>query len=730
MLVSRDRSYLPKKTFLRCSSVAFIIILLASVFSSVDPWKSFWSNQERMEGFVTLFEIFVLFITASSVFAREFARDSKNKGLTNSAPSNFGLWNWFLNYSLVISIFMGFYALVNVDPNNPRISGTLGNSSYLGGYAMVHGFIAFYLLIVVIRKILSKAGGAIQDMGVRISLIIFYSFSFIFELHVVYCTGTRGSFMGILLGLFAISLLWVIAERKYIQFRIAGAILILLGLAVVSTFGFAKNTNYVKQHPLLDRFASLVTLDFNKILENQGHARIMLWTMAYQGVKERPVLGWGQDNFGYVFAKYYNPSMYDQEEWFDRTHNVFFDWLIAAGILGLLSYLSLFVAALYILWKRGNDDWSAAERAVITGLLLAYFMHNVFVFDNLVSYVFFFLLLAFINARGQNQLEFNNNPILLGASRITVDILVFALGVYLMWISVFSPIGSSSKIIEAMSGKTQSVKNGLLQEAEISPKDKFELIKNAIDANNLARSESIERLGDISLSVLPQLVKTDPVYAQSVYKYTIDKLEGESKRAAGDPRPYYFYAMFQEKVGNLSGSLDSIRKAEAESPNKQSFMYFEAEVLLEMKKLNDALAVLKKAYELDKNNGDALKYYSQILIEGGNINIVDTLVADKASSTPSFDSTDFWVDAGILQALADAKQFDRLIYVLKKSISKDPSNIGRRISLSAAYLKMGDRQSSVDVLREAQKVSTSSAATLEVYIKQIEAGKDPTNVGK
>jgi hypothetical protein len=51
--------------------------------------------------------------------------------------------------------------------------------------------------------------------------------------------------------------------------------------------------------------------------------------MALKGIAERPVLGWGQENFNYVFNKYYNPQMFGQEEWFDRTHNVVLDWLIA-----------------------------------------------------------------------------------------------------------------------------------------------------------------------------------------------------------------------------------------------------------------------------------------------------------------------------------------------------------------------------------------------------------------
>ena len=72
----------------------------------------------------------------------------------------------------------------------------------------------------------------------------------------------------------------------------------------------------------------------------------MIWNISWQGVKERPILGWGQDNFSFVFTKYYNPQMYAQEPWFDRSHNVFLDWLVAAGVVGLIAYLYLFLVPL------------------------------------------------------------------------------------------------------------------------------------------------------------------------------------------------------------------------------------------------------------------------------------------------------------------------------------------------------------------------------------------------
>ena len=49
-----------------------------------------------------------------------------------------------------------------------------------------------------------------------------------------------------------------------------------------------------------------------------------------------------KDTFNYLFNENYNPKMWAHEQWFDRAHNVFLDWLVATGLLGLGFYLLLY----------------------------------------------------------------------------------------------------------------------------------------------------------------------------------------------------------------------------------------------------------------------------------------------------------------------------------------------------------------------------------------------------
>ena len=96
--------------------------------------------------------------------------------------------------------------------------------------------------------------------------------------------------------------------------------------------------------------------------------------------------------------------MCNLEPWYDRSHNVFFDWLVAAGALGLLTYLSLYGVTLWFMWKN-NNGMPLSEKAILTGMLAGYFIHNFFVFDNLTSYILFFALLAYITVRAKGSTD-------------------------------------------------------------------------------------------------------------------------------------------------------------------------------------------------------------------------------------------------------------------------------------------------------------------------------------
>jgi hypothetical protein len=84
--------YRPKKSPLLYALLTFILIIgVADVFG-VAPIKSFWSNFERMEGFISLLHLGAFFVVAGSMFKERE-------------------WKWWWNTSLVASGFMVVYCV-------------------------------------------------------------------------------------------------------------------------------------------------------------------------------------------------------------------------------------------------------------------------------------------------------------------------------------------------------------------------------------------------------------------------------------------------------------------------------------------------------------------------------------------------------------------------------------------------------------------------------------------
>ena len=176
---------------------------------------------------------------------------------------------------------------------------------------------------------------------------LFYSFAILVQFFILYHTATRGAILGLIGGMIVAFVLFIIFDEKGGILRKIS--LYKLAVLLILIFGFfaVKNTDMIKSSPVLSRIASIS-------INEATSARFPVWNMALKGFKEKPILGWGQENFNYVFNKNYEPKMYNQEQWFDRAHNIFLDWLVAGGFLGLLSYLSIFLWRCFFFGEKTN----------------------------------------------------------------------------------------------------------------------------------------------------------------------------------------------------------------------------------------------------------------------------------------------------------------------------------------------------------------------------------------
>src|SRR3989344_5726568 len=465
LLALCDKNYRPKFSWiLGALGVFLFVILLADIFAE-NPLKAFWSNFERMEGFVSLFHMALYFLVAGATLINE------------------KFWNWtnFFRLNILTSIVMSSYGFlqlagkITINQGGVRLDGTFGNATYLAGYMLMMIFLALFLF--------SKENNKWWK-GI-------YSVTIIFNLIILYSTATRGALLGLIGGLILTAVIIAIFEKqnktlRKISIGVAVAVIALSGI-----FFAVRNTDFVQSRPSLARLTSISASN------SDAQARFMVWNMAWQGFKERPILGWGQEGFNFVFNKYYNPDMYGREQWFDRTHSILFDWLVAGGILGFLGYYSILVMAFLYIWgfKKIPDskfNFSVTEKALLTGLLAAYWFQNVFVFDNVVSYILFFSFLAYLHSdRSINIKKIESLPAVSegDANRFYTPIVIIVLIVVLWFVNVKN-ILTSADLIKALSGQPGGITKNL------------EYFQSALNRGSFADQEIREQLMQAATNVV------------------------------------------------------------------------------------------------------------------------------------------------------------------------------------------------------------------------------------
>jgi tetratricopeptide (TPR) repeat protein len=204
-------------------------------------------------------------------------------------------------------------------------------------------------------------------------------------------SASRGALLASLIGLMIVSSFYFIEivkkPREYLNWRIVLVLVSLLTIILSIYFGI----DYIENDRTLNRFSNIFT-------DTSVTSRLETWRIAWGGIKARPILGWGQENFIALYTV--NSIPYEEiTVWADRAHNIIFHWLVNAGLFGLISYLSIFVMAFYIVWSGYRKGIiSKKETIIIITAISVYFIHNVFTFDTINTYLIFFALLAYIDS--------------------------------------------------------------------------------------------------------------------------------------------------------------------------------------------------------------------------------------------------------------------------------------------------------------------------------------------
>ncbi len=377
----------------------FVAAFLLATFFGIDPTFSFWSNFERGEGGLQMFNLYVFFVLLFALFRNEY--DWKKL-----------FWVFVLSAALMIfygvaaslkyidaeiilrdtgggeieEILSGkggpWYQAFNGFIGSPftqegfRFSGSIGNPAYVATYLIFSLFFAGYLLFSKF-KLLGKG----QKFTLIIGILIFSTFFLL--------AATRGSFVGLGAGIF-VGFLYLAFKSKVWRKYILGALALLIIL--FSSLVYFRESPFVKSIPGSRIF------DISFSAETFQHRTIM-WGIAWEGFKERPILGWGPESYLQIFYEHYSPAYYTPGKnfgaWFDRAHSVVFDYLAETGIIGLISYVGIFVIFFWQFKRNEKNVENSVIYALLLALPVAYLVQGLVLFDVSTTYIPLFAFLSF-----------------------------------------------------------------------------------------------------------------------------------------------------------------------------------------------------------------------------------------------------------------------------------------------------------------------------------------------
>ncbi len=367
---------------------ALLLVAYVTSLFGVDFYHSFWSIFDRGDGLLTLTAL-VLFFYGTLLYADErlFRRITVVVVWVASLVALYALLQW-------VQAILGVDLPFITEPRG-RFGGTFGNAAYLASYLGLTVFLTLGLLL--------EYRETARHSGRRNALYA----SLALQLIVIFVAATRGTLLA--LALVAFIAIVYFAWKKGGSIRTYARVLFVAGIVLAALFFLFREQLSHSGIESVKRVASISLRDATV------ESRLFIWRNMLQDVMSRPLTGYGAEQVAVPFNHFYDPTAIG-EQWFDRAHNSFLDYLVQYGVGGLLLYLSLIAAFFYTAFQKfrvGEEKMglpaiasapirqAQGEKAGLLALLaIVYAIQNFFVFDTASTFWLFLILFAGLLAEG------------------------------------------------------------------------------------------------------------------------------------------------------------------------------------------------------------------------------------------------------------------------------------------------------------------------------------------
>ncbi len=706
-----SRQYRLRNSTMLLLVLAFTFIVGLADVLGVNPYNSLWSNYERMDGYLTILHLCLYFMIIKSVFK---ARKD---------------WVIFFNIFVLVSVVVNSYILlqkfeyIETVGSDFRLAGTIGNSAFHAAYL---------LLVILINMILVFN---VQRLWMR----IVYLTAIGLDLLIIYYSATRGAILAIVIGIILFSLFYIFVKPKTSDDRLFRKIAasLLGGVLVLSIVFFAaRNTDFIKQNKTFSRITQITMSD------PTTQFRLIVWGMAWEGIKERPILGWGQENFPVVYSKHYNPELYGLEKWADRSHNIVLDWLVNAGFLGLFFYLSLFGAVFHILRSAQRSRLILRTEAVaVTAGLIAYFFQNLFVFDTINTYIIFFAFLAYIDSLESSGIEVENfrardsgisKPFKLSPQATRRGGKVVSLSVALLALMIFS--------FTAYFIHYKPIRESQILHRIVNSSPDYTSYSTYLD--DFKKALAYQAFGDTTARLLMLKVTNDIFYLQAFneegakdfIKATAVELEKQVAANPGNLEQLMYLIGLINNIAAFNRSITEraevyIKEAVRVSPKSQWVYFALADSYVFKNDYENAFQSMKKAVSLSPEKDEPQFKLALLAILTSRESVANKALEKVKEIRMARDSE---VANGkkpvflirelqsLVEVSKDAKNFEVALRFCKEIITISPDNAYFRFEIANIYLLLGDKANAIREAKKAAEIDPSNfTEPVEKFVNEI-----------
>jgi tetratricopeptide (TPR) repeat protein len=688
LLIWQYPGYRPRFTKVTWAFFAFALAFSIATITSVQPYDSFWGSLERMGGLWTFWHYFMFFIILTSVFRTRQE------------------WQRLFEVSLVVAILSAFYGFgqktdiswIVGSGNRSRIFGTIGNAALFAGYQILALFLALTLFFRKENTYNKK---------------LFFALTAFINFVAVMMTAVRGSILGTAVGL----LVFVALYSSVYHSRLARKVLMWFVIFLILFVAFAlifKNADFVKNSGYLRRITNFSPQDLTV------QTRFWAWQAGLKGWVSSPktmILGWGPENFNIPFSVNFNPKFFNgpgSETLFDRAHNMFIEILVTMGLLGLLSYLSVFVLALKNLWKKIKDKTPDAVYAIgLTSLLVAYVVHNSFIFDTSANFILFFTILGFISFLSDKNIgeaPVLNKKLVNPALMFTVTgILIIAVSVLIYKTNILQAEANFTSTRGIIAGWDGDFKGAIIKYKESisygTPgvyEFRHRMAQYLVDysSNKSLSPEIIEAL-NYAIAEVQKNADTRPLdYLPELYLSRMYIILGK-----GNANPSY-----NDKA--LEHSLRALKIA----PTFVRTYYEVGQAYLNKKDYAKAIEYFSKAVELNPEVGISYWYLGAVQMELGDLQNGLKSLEQALNKGYGPSEGDY---QRLLSVYLKLNDFDKIVSIYEKLVIKNPKNPQYRASLAVAYAKIGKIDEAVIQAKMAAQIDSNFVPEAKMFVQSL-----------